>query len=1133
MSAYLGKYHLAINSVGYVLAHNTKGEKYYQKKVAPTFVSKFGGGDSAYRDATFWQYFTQTNWRNGSKQQKWDDPGKFWKSANVDTSQLEQLTLSKSLVSVGQLASGIKVNAMESLRTSATSAFGDGGDSTYSSVGNATDAPIDSACTGTSGTTSLTATNTSFAANQKILIHQSRGTGAGNYEINEISAYTAGTITTKTALSNTYASGAQVLVMKEYTTFVQNAGHTLTSKTYNGTVGGIIAFYASTSATITGVLNASGYGYRGGNGIAGATGYCGEGTAGAVVAYQETANGNGGGAGRREVSAGSWDAGGGGGGGNAAAGTDGGGSGGSPGALAGNAGLTNMVFGGGGGGGGGEWSGSAPGGNGGNGGGIVFIIAKSVTITGSITSAGVNGSNDDHGGGGGGAGGSVLIKAQTAVLGTNLINVAAGSGGTGGGYGYDGGAGAVGRIHLSYSSTYSGTTSPTLDVSTDTSLSDIPASTTATLYAGGSDGKVYYYTSPSTWTESFDTRKLTWYDSVSLYDSNPSVGDDGGTEYAQAQGFQLATAQTVKAVQVYLAKSEGTPGDVTVRIETDSAGVPSGSLANANATGTITAFTQESPTTWYTCTFATAFSLSATTQYHLVLKTAAAANDNRYVWGADGSSPSYSSGAMSSSSDGGSSWSAVAGSDAFFRILSNPTEVYCMKTSSLASGGANVMYVGVGDVNSVTNGDARLYSYNGTTWALTKTFTDSIASSVLSIEESTENTKVYLGVGPQARMYETADFATFTLSKRITVPQNPGYPYAIKEYNTYIYTGGGSPEQIPTGYYQGFVQYYDTVKWRKLYDYDFTVMKSMEFYDSYLFMGSYHGHLHVYNSASLDPLFNFKDDYNYSVQVYSMKYFDDKLYVGLYPQEGSGETNTGVWKFDRRGLSNAHSVSGVTGYRCFAVSGGILYIGTGDNGYVYKLSDTNYETQGWYQSSYFDANLPSIPKLFNAVTIRHDPLESGESIVVYYKFKESDDWTTLGTSDTDDAVETTLTFPSGTSDNKITLKCELNCTTTTHSPKLTEVIMQYSLYPDKKWQWTMRLYAKDNLMLLDKSEETRTATQIRAALEALMDTETLYAYVDVDGTSYNVLVTDIDQNSWVVNQDTVQETEIVLTLLEA
>jgi hypothetical protein len=202
---------------------------------------------------------------------------------------------------------------------------------------------------------------------------------------------------------------------------------------------------------------------------------------------------------------------------------------------------------------------------------------------------------------------------------------------------------------------------------------------------------------------------------------------------------------------------------------------------------------------------------------------------------------------------------------------------------------------------------------------------------------------------------------------------------------------------------------------------------------------------------------------------------------------------------------------------------------------VYKLSLTDYASTGWYQSSYFDANLPSIPKLYNGVTIRHDPLTNGQSINVFYRFKEADSWIELTTGATNDVgdIEQNLTFDSGITAKKISLKVVLNTTDVTTSPKLTEVIMQYSLYPVRKWQWTLRLKAKKNLCLLDNSYETRSAETIRTDLESLLGSERLYNYSDVDGTTYAVLVTDIDGTSWVVNQNDVNEDEVVLTILEA
>jgi hypothetical protein len=132
-----------------------------------------------------------------------------------------------------------------------------------------------------------------------------------------------------------------------------------------------------------------------------------------------------------------------------------------------------MVFGGGGG---------APlignlsaGGTGANGGGLLLMIGKNldvssmtIPLTGNNGVASTGAGRDS--GGGGGAGGSALLKAQVATLGTNKITASAGSGANGGESA--GGNGGVGRIHLDYLLSYSGTTTPTIDVTQDDSLSD-------------------------------------------------------------------------------------------------------------------------------------------------------------------------------------------------------------------------------------------------------------------------------------------------------------------------------------------------------------------------------------------------------------------------------------------------------------------------------------------------------------------------------------------------------------------------------------------------------------------------------------------------------------------------------------
>lgn len=416
--------------------------------------------------------------------------------------------------------------------------FGSGGDGALTIAVNTTDAPIDSACTGTAGLSTLAATNAGFATGQVILIHQSQGTNAGQWERNSIQSYTAGTITLQTALLGTYTTGAQVLVLKQYTTVTVNVGIIYTAKAWNGTVGGILSFLASGAVTVTGTITATGKGYRGGasQGL-GQNGFQGEGTTGAGVQLK-AANGNGAGGGGQEGGFGSNGAGGGGG--NGSVGTGGsnsggaGGNGGAPGSTSGTNDLTTMTFGGGGGS-GDNHMGSGVSGAGGHGGGIIFITAAGITTTGGITAIGNNGDpsvgGDDGRGanGGAGAGGSILLKAQAATLGTNLILA---SGGTGGGTDGFGGNGGVGRIHLDYLTSYTGTTTPTITVLVDTSLGVGEGRALRLQLSNNGTATESYFKSADIMTGSWQHVAVTWDDSSSLatfYLNGVSLGTQVGS----------------------------------------------------------------------------------------------------------------------------------------------------------------------------------------------------------------------------------------------------------------------------------------------------------------------------------------------------------------------------------------------------------------------------------------------------------------------------------------------------------------------------------------------------------------------------------------------------------------------------
>lgn len=279
-----------------------------------------------------------------------------------------------------------------------------------------------------------------FATGDEVLILQvvhSTVSKAGLYEFGRVSSYGGGTLVLEKPLINysDYAAGAndrlQVVLVPNHTSFTVNGGITLTAPNWDDATGGVIAFRATGTVTVSGTITASGAPTGG---------------AGGFHASLGVSNGQNG------SSSGS---GGGGGGGHASAGGSAGGAGG---AACGVSDLSRLTMGG-----GGNTSGNCccpP-----SGGGIVAIMADTISVTGGITANGGVGQNGygacgpcPCGGPGGGAGGAIALEAKTDLtMGASKVTASAGSGGTNDS---TGGAGSVGRIAVVSYGSMSGSTSP-------------------------------------------------------------------------------------------------------------------------------------------------------------------------------------------------------------------------------------------------------------------------------------------------------------------------------------------------------------------------------------------------------------------------------------------------------------------------------------------------------------------------------------------------------------------------------------------------------------------------------------------------------------------------------------------------
>jgi hypothetical protein len=302
--------------------------------------------------------------------------------------------------------------------------YGNGADGPF--VADAGTVTVDSTLspfTGSKGSTEITLTSpVGFGPGKVLFLHQSQGAGAGVWEMNRITSISGGNALVALPLAHTYTTGgssyAQAVVLPQYTTVTVHTGATVVAPAWNGSVGGILAFQAQTSAQVDGALVMDGRGFRGG--VGGPTshrGYSGEGETSASVNSQVTSNASGGGAGAdcsQNVSGPGGHATGGG----AGAGVPCISSGGAAGTDAPD--LSVMLFGGGGGGPGNDASLA-----GGAGGGIVYVATPALHVTGSISSGGHSGTSaatttstacSYAGAGGDGAGGSIYLMAASGAL---------------------------------------------------------------------------------------------------------------------------------------------------------------------------------------------------------------------------------------------------------------------------------------------------------------------------------------------------------------------------------------------------------------------------------------------------------------------------------------------------------------------------------------------------------------------------------------------------------------------------------------------------------------------------------------------------------------------------------------------
>lgn len=187
-----------------------------------------------------------------------------------------------------------------------------------------------------------------------------------------------------------------------------------------------------------------------------------------------------------------------------------------------------------------------------------------------------------------------------------------------------------------------------------------------------------------------------------------------------------------------------------------------------------------------------------------------------------------------------------------------------------------------------------------------------------------------------------------------------------------------------------------------------------------------------------------------------------------------------------------------------------LFIG-GSDGDIYQV-EADYSDSGFLQGSIWDAEIQDINKLFADIILKHEPLQAGDSIDVWYRGDASQNFVFLGTADTDSAIQSTISFPTGASSVVSTAfeyKIVLNSADGSTTPIIKDVIIRYILSPenDKRvFEYTLELTKK--MKLLDGTFESYTPSQMIENLWALKTSGELLTLVDEEGDTHTVVFSD-------------------------
>lgn len=623
-----------------------------------------------------------------------------------------------------------------------------------------------------------------------------------------------------------------------------------------------------------------------------------------------------------------------------------------------------------------------------------------------------------------------------------------------------------------------------------------------------------------------------------------------------AQTFTPSTTHKITSVKLYGVKS-GSPGTLTISIRaTDGSGLPTGSdLCAGTTNGDVI-----TPIQWYEVTLGSGATLTASTKYAIVLRAPSGSVNNWMNWSGDSTSPTYAGGSLVTSADSGATWTAETGWDLYFEdwgiienTVSSSVDMGLAPTTSRAAAVARVASHALGlaatasrafaasrsasltlglnpttaiadDVGpalciaSQSNGSIKTTSNVGTTWS---TLAHDAAGAALDASwfAQYDNRLCVLNYANLGFSYSAANDVVATWTEK---EQFPNLPIAF----TGMFVGKDASDNpalyflTPKGMYYldvftNFVFGPTEVTWEE----DSTSGKKGLYWkgDTYVAVGK-----GIYKvSAGVVSLVG--PDMDDGLPEEMQGTVTDMIGVGFWlviAVDGGASNKSSILK---RYISGKHwhpVYVSAAGSRIQALcwDSGTLYFGEGTNvkslpfpavtDNVNALSTQTRAATGTLTYPWFHSVFETMPKVAHKVWATTRDCNASDKVTIHYRKDEQTAWTSLGSFATSPRP-TALSFGSaGVQFERIQFRATYDRgATTTNSPKVESLVLEYRVIPPTLWGWDVRVVAR--------TQGDVKGDDILAALKTATETGTLLAFYpsgDKSKTCYYVEVKGVPGN---------------------